>query len=329
MELRQLGNTGVTVAELALGTMTFGREIDQAESATILGHYLEQGGNLVDTADVYAHGGSEEILGKIIGVRRSDIVLATKCGLPFSEHPNDTGASRRHIEKSVVDSLRRLRTDWIDLYQIHMSDPLTPAAETMAALDDLVRRGLVRYVGASNYAAWQIAKSLGVAALRGWQPFVSLQPEYSLVSRDVELELIPCCLDEGLAVLPWSPLGGGALTGKYRRGEDPPPGTRGQGNRNIRDRLDDRGMSIAETVVEIAEAIGQTPARVALNWVLHRPGVTSPIVGARTVEQLRDSLGASGWKLDATHVSHLDQVSTPHVGYPHNFHVFAGRRPPL
>lgn len=322
MELRQLGNTGTAVSELALGTMTFGRETDEDSSVEILDQYLECGGNFVDTADIYTNGASEEILGKIMSGRRDRIVLSTKCGLPFGDHPNETGASRRHIESSVVASLRRMQTDWIDLYQIHMWDPLTPVEETVSALDDLVRRGLVRYVGVSNYAAWQVAKALGVAALGGMQSIVSLQPQYSLLERDVEVELLPLCVDAGLAVNPWSPLAGGVLTGKYRRGESAPHGTRAHG----REPIDERGIAIAEVVVAVADEVDRTPAQVALNWVLHRPGVTAPIVGARTSEQLVDSLGATGWKLAPEHVERLDVVSTPHVGYPHNFHILAGRR---
>lgn len=322
MDLRQLGNTGTAVSELALGTMTFGRETDEAASLEILDHYLERGGNFVDTADIYTIGTSEKILGRIIGSRRDHIVLSTKCGLPFGDHPNGSGASRRHIESSVTASLRRLKTDWIDLYQIHMWDPLTPVEETVSALDDLVRRGLVRYVGVSNYAAWQVAKSLGVAALRGSESIVSLQPQYSLLERDVELELLPVCIDAGLAVNPWSPLAGGVLTGKYLCSENAPQGTRAHGRAPI----EERGIAIAKVVVSIAEQLGRTPAQVALNWVLHRPGVTAPIVGARTSAQLDDSLGASGWKLAKEDVDRLDSVSTPHVGYPHNFHILAGRR---
>lgn len=326
MELRPLGRTGTFVSELALGAMTFGREIDAAASATILDTYLEAGGNFVDTADVYSAGGSEEILGELLGSRRDRIVLATKCGLPFGDGPNLTGASRRHISASIEGSLRRLRTDWVDLYQIHMWDPATPAEETLSTLDDLVRRGLVRYVGVSNYAAWQLATSIGLAALHGWEPLVSLQPEYSLVSRDVELELIPLCLHAGLAVIPWSPLGGGVLSGKYSRESAPPSGTRADERESTRDRLRGSKLDIIDAVRAVADECGRSAAQVALNWLLGRPGVTAPLVGARTPEQLRDNLAATGWTLDPEQIARLDAASRPYVGYPHSFQITAGRR---
>lgn len=317
------------MSELALGAMTFGREIDAAASAEILGGYLDAGGNFVDTADVYGAGASEEILGEILGARRADIVLATKCGLPFGDGANLTGASRRHICASIEGSLRRLRTDWIDLYQIHMWDPSTPAEETMSALDDLVRRGLVRYVGVSNYAAWQLATAIGASALHGWTPLVSLQPEYSLIARDVELELIPLCVHAGLGVIPWSPLGGGVLSGKYARDAPPPPGTRAGERVSTRDRLRGNRLDVVDAVREVAHETGHSAAQVALNWLLDRPGVTAPLVGVRTPEQLRDNLAATGWALEPDHVARLDAVSRPYVGYPHNFQISAGRRADL
>src|SRR5687768_5083907 len=200
MELRQLGRTGVRVTELCLGAMTFGREIDEDASRAILDRYLDAGGTFVDTANVYGAGASEEILGRALGPRRDGIVLATKFRMPLGDDPNSGGASRRHIREAVEASLRRLQTEWIDLYQIHCWDPATPLEETVSTLDDLVHEGKVRYVGASNYTAWQLATALGLSARHGWEPFISLQPQYSLACRDIERELLPLCKAEGLAV---------------------------------------------------------------------------------------------------------------------------------
>jgi aryl-alcohol dehydrogenase-like predicted oxidoreductase len=331
MELRQLGRTGVRVTELCLGTMTFGREIEEAPSRAILDRYLDAGGNIVDTADVYGGGASEEILGRALGPRRDGIVLATKFRMMLGDDPNSGGASRRHIREAVEASLRRLQTDWIDLYQVHCWDPTVRLEETVSTLDDLVREGKVRYVGASNYTGWQLAKALGIAALHRWEPFVSLQPQYSLATRETERELLPLCREEGLAVLPWSPLGGGVLTGKYRRGQDAPVGTRGgdatPSSFLVRERIkQEQNFAIADEVGKVAAELGKSPAQVALNWVLTRDGVTAPILGARTLEQLDDNLGAAGWSFDADHERLLDEVSDIGSCYPYDFIGWITRR---
>ena len=326
MEYRQLGSTGTRVSELCLGTMTFGREADEATSRDIIDRFLDAGGNFVDTADVYADGASEEILGRALGGRRNDVVLATKVRFPTGPGPNDHGASRAHIRMGVDASLRRLGTDWIDLYQIHCWDASTPLEETISTLDDLVHAGKIRYAGASNYTAWQLAKALGLAALRGWEPFVSLQPEYSLITRDIERELLPLCRDAGLAVLPWSPLAGGVLTGKYREGEEFPKGTRGADTEESIEftyRLHERAWSIVDAVRKVAEEAGKTPSQVALNWIVHRPGVTAPIIGARNMSQLEDNLGAVGWQLEAEHWRALSSASAFPRGYPYDFIDYA------
>lgn len=326
MELRPLGRTGVKVSELCLGTMTFGREADQKASRAMLDRYLDAGGTFVDSADVYAEGASEQILGKALGARRNDVVLATKVRFATGHGPNDVGASRVHIRSGVEASLQRLGTDWIDLYQIHCWDARTPIEETVSTLNDLVHEGKVRYVGASNYAAWQLMKSLGLAALHGWEPFTSLQPEYSLITRDIERELLPLCRSEGLAVLPWSPLAGGVLTGKYRQEEDFPAGTRGGDTDapiTFTYRLHDHAWQIVDAVRKVGDELGKSPAQVALNWVLHREGVTAPIIGARTVEQLDDNLAAAGWELDSDHVKALSWASAFPRGYPYDFIDFA------
>jgi aryl-alcohol dehydrogenase-like predicted oxidoreductase len=326
VEYRQLGSTGIRVSELCLGTMTFGREADEATSRELVDRFLDAGGNFVDTADVYAEGASEEITGRALSGRRDDVVLATKVRFPTGPGVNDRGASRRHIRMGVEASLRRLGTDWIDLYQIHCWDAHTPLEETVSTLDDLVHEGKVRYVGASNYTAWQLTKALGLAARRGWEPFVSLQPEYSLITRDIERELLPLCREEGLAVIPWSPLAGGVLTGKYREGEDFPEGTRGGDTDEpitFTYRLHERAWNIVEAVRKVAEEAGKTPSQVALNWVAYRHGVTAPIIGARNLTQLEDNLGAVGWRLEEEHRKALAWASAFPRGYPYDFIDYA------
>jgi aryl-alcohol dehydrogenase-like predicted oxidoreductase len=324
MDVRPLTGTGVKVTEFCLGSMTFGREIDEDASRPLLDRYAEAGGNFIDTADVYGGGASEAIVGRWLEGRRDDFVLATKVRMQVGPRPNDVGASRRHIRSGIEASLRRLRTDWIDLYQVHCWDETTPLEETLSTLDDLVREGKVRYIGASNYAGWHLAKALGLQARNGWAPFVSLQPQYSLASRDIERELLPLCRSEGLAVLPWSPLGGGLLSGKYKRGEQPPTDSRASSATPsahlMRQRLtEDHNFAVAETVGKIAAEVGRTPAQVALNWVRSRPGITSTIVGARTLEQLDDNLGALDWRLDDAQRAALDDVSAFELGYPYDF----------
>jgi aryl-alcohol dehydrogenase-like predicted oxidoreductase len=321
-----LGRTGIQVSELCLGAMTFGREADETTSGAMLDRFLDAGGNFVDTADVYSDGVSEEITGRALGAKRADVVLATKVRFPTGPGPNDVGLSRRHIRLGVEASLRRLGTDWIDLYQVHCWDERTSLEESISTLNDLVHEGKVRYVGASNFAAWQLAKSIGISALHGWEAFASLQPEYSLITRDIERELLPLCRTEQLAVLPWSPLGGGILTGKYRPGEDLPAGTRGGETEEpitFTYRLDDRAWRVVDAVRKVAEATGKTEAQVALNWVVTQRGVTAPIVGARNVTQLDDNLGAVGWTLDKDQRVALTWASAFPRGYPYDFIEYA------
>ena len=326
MELRPLGSTGVQVSELCLGAMTFGREADEATSQKMVDRFLDAGGNFIDTANVYSDGISEEVTGRTIASKRDQVVLATKVRFRAGPGPNDIGLSRRHIRRAVEDSLRRLGTEWIDLYQVHCWDPRTPLEETLSVLDDLVHEGKVCYLGASNYAAWQLAKALGLAEGRGLQPFASLQPEYSLITRDIERELLPLCRNDGLAVLPWSPLAGGILTGKYRKDEDLPAGTRGGDTEEpitFTYRLDDRAWAIVDAVRKAADETGKTPAQVALNWVTYRPGVTAPIIGARNLDQLEDNLGAVGWRLEDDQWKALAWASAFPRGYPYDFIEYA------
>jgi len=302
--------------------MTFGREADEATSKQMVDRFVDAGGNFLDTADVYSQGISEEITGRAIKDKRDQIVLATKVRFAMGDAPNDVGASRRHIRLGVEASLRRLGTDWIDLYQIHCFDGRTPFEETISTLDDLVHEGKVLYVGASNYTAWQLMKAIGIAELRGWTPFATLQPEYSLITRDIERELLPLCREEGLAVLPWSPLGGGILTGKYTKDAPLPEGTRG-GEAEMpiafTYKLDDRAWNIVDAVQKVAGETGKSAAQVALNWVVNRPGITSPIIGARNLKQLDDNLGAVGWQLEDEQWKALAWASAFPRGYPYDF----------
>jgi len=260
------------VSELCLGTMTFGRELDEEGSKGMVGAFLEAGGNFIDTADVYSQGLSEEITGRALkGLDRDSYVLATKVRFPMGDGPNDAGLSRKHVLSGCDASLDRLGLDHIDLYQVHCWDRLTPIEETMEALDDLVGAGKVRYVGVSNFAAWQIMKALGVSEARGLARFVSLQPQYSLVERNIEYELVPLCREEGLGILPWGPLGGGFLSGKYRRDERPPEGSRIAGAPDDLEeawdrRATERNWNVLDVIGEIYDETGKSYAQISLNW---------------------------------------------------------------
>ncbi|MGI8648916.1 MAG: aldo/keto reductase, partial [Rubrobacter sp.] len=285
MRYRRLGDTGLMVSELCLGTMTFGRELDEGGSAELLVRFLEAGGNFVDTADIYEVGLSEEITGRAIessGVAREDLVLATKVRMPMGDGPNDVGLSRKHIIAGCEASLQRLGTDHIDLYQVHLWDAATPLEETLSALTDLVRTGKVRYIGCSNYAAWQLMKALWTSELKGYERFVSLQPQYSLVERNLEREILPACIEEGVGVMPWGPLGGGFLSGKYRQGEKPPEDSRIAGATDELEeawhrRAVEGNWRTLDVMAEVSEETGKSFSQIALNWLLRQPGVTSPI----------------------------------------------------
>lgn len=330
MEYRRLGRTGLMVSELCLGTMTFGREADEDASRSIVRAFLEAGGNFVDTADVYSQGTSEEITGRAIKDVRDDVVLATKVRFPMGDGPNDVGLSRKHITQGCEASLRRLGTDYVDLYQVHMWDRVTPLDETLSALSDLVRAGKVRYVGVSNFTAWQLMKALGLSELRGFERFVSLQPQYSLVERNIEREVLPACREEGVGVIPWGPLGGGFLSGKYRRGEEPPETSRIAGAADHfeeawRRRDLERNWRTLDVIGEISESTGKSYSQISLNWLLRQEGVTAPILGARTLEQLEDNLGATGWELDEDQVQRLSEASALKDVYPYRM-IESGQR---
>jgi aryl-alcohol dehydrogenase-like predicted oxidoreductase len=324
MEYRRLGRTGLMVSELCLGCMTFGRELDEEGSRKVIARFLEAGGNFIDTADVYANGASEEITGRAIKGVRDQVVLATKVRFPMGDGPNDVGLSRKHVISGLEASLERLGTDYIDLYQVHAWDALTPLEETLSALTDLARAGRVRYVGVSNFTGWQLMKSLWVSELRGLERFVCLQPQYSLVERNIECEILPVCREEGLGVIPWSPLGGGFLSGKYRRGERPPQGSRiAEAVESMEEHWDrratERNWNTLGVVGEISEETGKSYAQISLNWLLRQEGVTAPIIGARTMEQLEDNLGAMGWELDPEQVERLSEASALEDVYPYRF----------
>src|SRR6185312_2301080 len=294
MEYRQLGSSGLFVSTITLGTMGYGGrgwakavgELDVDAAQRQIGMARDAGVNLIDTADVYSEGVCEEIVGKALGTGRDDVLLATKVRLPMGDGPNDQGLSRHHVIRAAEASLRRLGTDWIDLYQVHEWDGATPLEETLAALDHLVQSGKVRYIGASNYTAWQLMKAMGVSERLGLARFVSQQVHYTLQARDIETELVPVSIDQGLGILVWSPIAGGLLSGKYRRGRPQPEGRQlaGWGEPPVRD--EEKLYDIVEALVAVAEPRGVSAAQVALAWLLGRPGVTSLIVGARTDEQL-------------------------------------------
>jgi len=321
--MRFLGGTGVRVSVLCLGTMTFGKNQWQMGNMTLpevkeaIKLCLDAGVNFIDTADVYSYGESEDLLGQAIQGIRKDLIIATKVRMRMSDKPNDIGLSRHHILESCDASLKRLRTDYIDLYQVHIWDPVTPLEETLRALDDLVRWGKVRYIGVSNYAAWQIMKALWVSDKHGWVRFQSLQALYNLAFRDIEVELVPLCQDQNLGILPWSPLAFGLLSGKYRRNAPMPQGTRMQGP--LKDFLPtdwDRVYNIVDVLDEIAKGHGVPVAAVALAWLIQKPGVTSVIIGARTLDQLRENLKAAEVKLTEDEMKRLDEVSARPAPYP-------------
>ncbi len=330
MEYRNLGKSGVKVSEVCLGTMTFGREADELASRQMIDRFLEAGGNFIDTADVYSQGVSEEIVGRALKGRRNDVILATKVNFAMGEGPNDAGLSRKHIMDGIDASLRRLDTDYVDLYYVHCWDSQTPLEETLSTLDDLVRGGKVRYIGVSNFTAWQIMKALSISDQGNLARFVCLQPQYSLVVRDIEREILPLCREEGLGVMPWGPLGGGFLSGKYKRGQRPPKGSRIAGAEDHQEeawkrRATEKNWRILDVVGEIAEARGKSYAQVSLAWLRAQPGVTAPILGARTLEQLEDNLGCIGWTLSGEELKRLDEVSALEEGYPYYFIRTLGR----
>jgi aryl-alcohol dehydrogenase-like predicted oxidoreductase len=321
-----LGRSGLTGSRVALGTMNFGAgaggvgTVDEADARRIIDAFLDAGHNIIDTADVYNGGLAEEIVGRAVRARRQSVVIATKGYLPLAPGPNGGGLSRLHLTRALDASLRRLGTDYIDLYQCHHPDPDTPLAETMATLDGFVRAGKVRYLGCSNFTASQIVEARWAAQRINGAPFISLQPQYSLLARDVEAEILPVCDRHGLGTLIWGPLGGGILTGRYQRGAPPPADTRigrllematAPARRWARDQLDERAFDIADEVAGIAAEIGTTPASVALAWVRARPGVTSVVIGPRTIDHYEQAVSGLALALPDDLTARLDAASGP------------------
>jgi aryl-alcohol dehydrogenase-like predicted oxidoreductase len=327
VEYRHLGASGLQVPALSFGTGTFGGRgplfgawgnTDAREARRLVDICLDAGLTMFDTADVYSGGASEEVLGEAIKGRRDRVLLSTKTGLPMGDGPNDAGSSRSRLIAACENALRRLGTDYIDLLQLHAFDAGTPIDEVLSTLDDLVRSGKVRYVGASNFSGWQVMKSLAVAERHGWPRHVAHQVYYSLVGRDYEWELMPLGLDQGVGAVVWSPLGWGRLTGKVRRGQPLPAHSRLHQTAELGPPVDaERLFRVVDAIDEVAAETGKTTAQIAINWLLQRPTVASVIVGARNEEQLRQNLGAVGWTLTPGHMAKLDAASAVTAPYPY------------
>ena len=309
MELRNVGKSGLRVSAVGLGCNNFGRALDLESARNVVHRALDLGITLFDTADIYGNqGGSEEQLGEVLGARRKDIVLATKFGMPMSE--TRTGASRRYIMQAVEDSLRRLKTDWIDLYQLHQPDPLTPIEETLRALHDLVRAGKVRYIGCSNLKAWQVIDAAWTAKAGGLNAFVSAQDEYSLLVRDAERELIPALEHKDMGLLPYFPLASGLLTGKYKHGAGMPAGTRMAAIKRLADRfMTEENWKIVDALQAFCDARGRALLELAFSWLLSRPVLSSVIAGATKPEQIEQNVKAAAWKLSGEDLAEIDRIT--------------------
>lgn len=317
MEYRRMGQSGLKVSEICLGTMTFGHGTDEAEAKRMVDMAFDAGVNFFDTANSYSAGESEILLGKALKGRRRDAVVATKFFNPMGSGPNDSGMSRLHIMQAIEDSLRRLQMDYIDIYYIHHVDRQTPLEEMLRALDDLVHQGKVRYIACSNYEAWRLMEAVWISDSKGLARFIAYQPQYSLVVRDIEQELLPVCTLKGIGVVIWSPLAGGFLTGKYRPGERQVSGARSaEGWAYPARYFAANADETLAVLLETAAAVGRTPAQVAIRWTLEQPAITSAIVGARTVEHFRDNLGATGWRLEGELLAKLNTVSHLPDRYP-------------
>ncbi|HEX4170708.1 MAG TPA: aldo/keto reductase [Bryobacteraceae bacterium] len=339
MEFRRLGRSGFKVPVLSFGTATFGGRgeffqswgsTDVDEATRLVDICLEAGLNMFDTADVYSHGASEEILGKAIAGRRHQVIVSTKGSFPMGDGPNDRGNSRHHLVEACEASLRRLGTDYIDIYQMHGYDALSPAEETLSTLDTLVRSGKVRYIACSNFSGWHVMKSLSVSERYGWSRYVAHQAYYSLIGRDYEWELMPVAAEEGLGTLVWSPLGWGRLTGKIRRGQALPETSRLPKTAESGPPVSDEHVyRVVDAIDEVAKENGKTVPQIALNWLLQRPTVASVIIGARNEAQLRQNLEAAGWNLTPEQVAKLDTASAITPAYPYWHQRTAARIPPL
>lgn len=309
MRYNYLGNSGLSVSALGLGTNAFGSRADDNTSIDIIHQALDLGINFIDTANKYSDTESERIIGDALAGRRHEAVLATKVGLVRGKGPNEKGSSRYHINQEIESSLKRLKTDYIDLYQIHAFDPHTPLEETLRALDDLVRAGKVRYIGASNYAAWELMKALGISDRLGLNRFISVEPSYSLADRTPEQELVPLCLDQGVGIIPYYPLAGGILSGKYADLKNPPAGSRLDTNQGLAEKIDNEKITLCQEVVRIAKQLNTSPSALSLVWLMQRPAVCTIIVGATRVDQLLDNYAAVSLTLNSAVLEELDQLS--------------------
>jgi aryl-alcohol dehydrogenase-like predicted oxidoreductase len=317
MEYRRMGRSGLKVSEICLGTMTFGHGTDETEAGRIVDMALEAGVNFFDTANGYANGQSEEILGKTLKGRRHEAIVATKVFNPMGPRPNDSGMSRFHIMNAIDDSLRRLQMDYVDIYYIHHVDTQTGLEEMLRAMDDLVHAGKVRYVACSNYEAWRLMESIWISETKNLYRFECYQPQYSLVVRDIEQEIMPVCQLKGLGVVVWSPLAGGFLTGKYKPGQRTVEGSRSEEKWAYPERyFAPNADEILAALLEVAEELGRSPAQVAVRWTLEQPAITSAIIGARTAQQAEDNLRAGGWKLPPQALERLNKVSQQPDRYP-------------
>lgn len=308
MQYRRLGNSGLQVSVIGLGTNQFGGKVDESGVKRIIHRGLDAGLNFIDTADMYTGGRSEETIGKALAGRRHEAVLATKVGWKLSDAPNMAGASRQRIMDGVEASLRRLGTDYIDLYYIHRFDPHTPYEETMRALDDLVRSGKVRYIGASNYAAWQLCRANAVAEMAGGVQFVASQSHWHMLERGIEGELVPFCDEFGIGIVPYFPLAGGFLTGKYRAGQAPPEGSRGETSEYVQKYFTPTNFKIVDKLAAFAEARGRTMAELAIAWLLAQTRVSSVIAGATSAEQLESNLRAAQWELGGEDLAEIESI---------------------
>ncbi len=338
MKYKPLGKSGLMVSELSLGTMVFGEEnersTDEVAALKMINYFLAAGGNFIDTADVYADGRSEEIVGKAIKNRRHDVILATKVRFQMGNGVNDEGLSRYHIIQGVEESLKRLQTENIDLLYMHCWDPVTPLEESLRACDDLVQAGKVNYIGVSNFKAWQLMKALGIRDSNAWSRFIAAQYQYSLVVRDIEREFIDLCISEGVGLVPWGALGGGFLSGKYKR--EAPPESAHDGRLGMMSdeteeawhrRSIDKNWEILGVMEDIARShLGATISQIALAWLLAQPAVVSVLLGARTLDQLQDNLGAATISLSPEEIEELNNVSKLELGYPYRFLSLYGTR---
>lgn len=309
MKYKRLGHSGLEVSLLGLGTNSFGSRADAGTSEKIIHAALDSGINFLDTANIYSGTASESIIGQAIQNRRDQVVLATKAGLPTGKGPNEQGSSRRHITLELEKSLGRLRTDYVDLYQIHAFDPNTPLEETLRALDDMISSGKVRYIGASNYAAWELMKALGISDRLGLNRFVSMQTSYSLADRTPEREMIPLCIDQGLGIIPYFPLAGGILTGKYTSATEGPAGSRLEKNPSFAERISEESLTLGREVGRIAAEISCTASSLSLAWLMKQSVVSSVIVGATRVEQVEDNLKSVELELEDVTMTQLDEAS--------------------